>query len=316
MLLSLNGLAATWWAWMWPMFWQATITIGLVAAIDRVIRRRVWPEVRYALWLLVLLKLVLPPTLTMPTSVTSGLHLLVRGSMEPVTSRETIRPGSTASPRPATARDLTDTSLWNGEAGEQPVVMPPLSAESAASVPVASQVRPSAAVTPTRQLSLEVYLMALWLLGMAVLAVRLAVYWRQLRRTHMAGMVSTELPTWLSESLAKNAEKLGLRRLPRIVLSPNISCPAVFGALRPVLLLPTLTVAGISRKDTQHILLHELAHIKRGDLWIHAAYTVLQITYWFNPLLWLTGQKLRHLRELCCDSTVAGILREKTAEYR
>ncbi|MHC4500088.1 MAG: M56 family metallopeptidase, partial [Planctomycetota bacterium] len=59
----------------------------------------------------------------------------------------------------------------------------------------------------------------------------------------------------------------------------------------------------------------ELSHIKRGDLKIHAFYMVLQIIYWFNPLLWLARRQLQHLRELCCDATVARILREETTGY-
>ncbi|MFH1616211.1 MAG: Clp protease N-terminal domain-containing protein [Planctomycetota bacterium] len=42
----------------------------------------------------------------------------------------------------------------------------------------------------------------------------------------------------------------------------------------------------------------------------------LQIAYWFNPLLWLIRKQLQNLRELCCDATVAKILREKTPQYR
>ncbi|MCK4887210.1 MAG: hypothetical protein KAS96_07455, partial [Planctomycetes bacterium] len=38
--------------------------------------------------------------------------------------------------------------------------------------------------------------------------------------------------------------------------------------------------------------------------------------YWFNPLLWLIRKQLQNLRELCCDATVAKILKEKTFSYR
>ena len=72
----------------------------------------------------------------------------------------------------------------------------------------------------------------------------------------------------------------------------------------------------MSRKDTEHVLLHELAHIKRGDPIVNCIYLILQIAYWFNPLLWLVRRQLIHLRELCCDATVACVLKLKTNEYR
>ncbi len=62
--------------------------------------------------------------------------------------------------------------------------------------------------------------------------------------------------------------------------------------------------------------MHELCHLKRGDLWIHGLVLLLQVAYWFNPfLLWATRQ-LRHVREMCCDQTLAARLQDRTAAYR
>ena len=49
---------------------------------------------------------------------------------------------------------------------------------------------------------------------------------------------------------------------------------------------------------------------------MHGLYLLLQIVYWYNPLLWLVRRHLHHLRELSCDGTVAELLRERTAAYR
>lgn len=52
----------------WPMFWQSSLLISLMFLADWALRRRVRAAVRYALWWVVLLKLVLPPSLALPTS--------------------------------------------------------------------------------------------------------------------------------------------------------------------------------------------------------------------------------------------------------
>jgi len=83
-----------------------------------------------------------------------------------------------------------------------------------------------------------------------------------------------------------------------------------------VLLMPKGYLGKLSRRDTEHMLLHELAHIKRGDLIAHSLYMLLQIVYWYNPLLWLVRRQMHHLRELSCDATVAEVLRERTTAYR
>src|ERR1035441_8585958 len=51
----------------WPMLWQSSLLIGLLFALDLFLRRKVRPAVRYALWLVVLVKLLLPPSLALPT---------------------------------------------------------------------------------------------------------------------------------------------------------------------------------------------------------------------------------------------------------
>ena len=79
MIEQINNAAGMWWAWMWPMFWQVGLLIVLIGLVDLLIRRRFWPQVRYALWLLVLVKLILPPGLALPTSLTSALGPLAKG---------------------------------------------------------------------------------------------------------------------------------------------------------------------------------------------------------------------------------------------
>ncbi|MEA3226295.1 MAG: hypothetical protein U9Q07_10120, partial [Planctomycetota bacterium] len=69
---QLNSFPQSWWSWMWPMFWQVSALVVFIGAIDLLLRRRVWPQVRYAFWLLVLVKLVLPPTFALSTSIVTG----------------------------------------------------------------------------------------------------------------------------------------------------------------------------------------------------------------------------------------------------
>ena len=77
MIEHVNSMAANWWDWMWPMFWQVGLLISIIAAADLLLRKKAWPQLRYALWLLVLVKLVLPPGLSLSTSITARVLSLV-----------------------------------------------------------------------------------------------------------------------------------------------------------------------------------------------------------------------------------------------
>ena len=54
------------------MFWQSSLLILFLMAVDAVLRRRVRAVVRYGIWMLLLVKLLLPPSLWLPTGVGSG----------------------------------------------------------------------------------------------------------------------------------------------------------------------------------------------------------------------------------------------------
>jgi len=62
MITLFNQAADSWWRWMGLMLWQVSLLIVIVSVIDLLIAKWAWPQVRYALWLLVLVKLLIPPT--------------------------------------------------------------------------------------------------------------------------------------------------------------------------------------------------------------------------------------------------------------
>jgi hypothetical protein len=61
--------------------------------------------------------------------------------------------------------------------------------------------------------------------------------------------------------------------------------------------------------------MHELAHIKRGDLWINTVQTALQIIYLYNPFLWLANAIIRRVREQAVDEIVLVAMGPKAQQY-
>ena len=91
---ALAATAEAWWGWMAPMTVQVAILAGIVAASDRLLARWTSPQQRSVLWLVVLLKLVVPPTLGSPVSVARAAHTWAGDDILPVQV-------ATAAPDPA-----------------------------------------------------------------------------------------------------------------------------------------------------------------------------------------------------------------------
>jgi bla regulator protein blaR1 len=80
--------------------------------------------------------------------------------------------------------------------------------------------------------------------------------------------------------------------------------PGVFGILRPVLMLPAGVFSSLSEPQLESIFGHELCHIRRRDNLTAAIHAVVEILFWFHPLVWWIGRQLIAERERACDEAV------------
>ena len=96
------------------------------------------------------------------------------------------------------------------------------------------------------------------------------------------------------------------RAAGRIRVSDSIYTPMTWGAIRPVILLPTY-VDGWSAEQRDVVIRHERAHIERRD-WLWQAFAqVMTAVFWFHPLVWLALAQIRKEAEHAADdATLAG----------
>lgn len=88
--------------------------------------------------------------------------------------------------------------------------------------------------------------------------------------------------------------------------------PFVMGLFRPRIYLPF----GLPETERRYVLLHERAHLRRGDPWWKLLAFLLLSVYWFHPLLWLAYVLLGRDLELACDErAVRELSMEARADY-
>jgi beta-lactamase regulating signal transducer with metallopeptidase domain len=117
----------------------------------------------------------------------------------------------------------------------------------------------------------------------------------------------------LIDSLAAHAKTLDIKRNIRLLQTAKALVPLTCGWLHPVIILPP-EATGWSEKRKDIVLLHELAHIKRGDFFLSFLTRTASILYWFNPLLWIAIRRLAIEREHACDDCVLAT-GTKASEY-
>jgi len=80
------------------------------------------------------------------------------------------------------------------------------------------------------------------------------------------------------------------------------------GCFRPRLLLPPELIASATRDHLRCVFMHELAHLKRGDILMGWLSYLLVAVHWFNPMIWWARKRWMVDRELACDSYVLSML--------
>lgn len=107
--------------------------------------------------------------------------------------------------------------------------------------------------------------------------------------------------TELYRDLEWCAERMGVTRQCGLWAVRGLPTVAVHGWWRPVILVPEGLCQRFSTEEIRGMFLHELAHVRRGDLMWSRLLLVVCAVHWFNPLVWLLARRMRADAELECD---------------
>ncbi len=139
-----------------------------------------------------------------------------------------------------------------------------------------------------------------WLVGLIVfliysVAINISIKWR-IKKVLMQG--EQDRVTKLIEECRKSMKIT--KEIP--VAYQNFgSAPAIYGVFKPVLLMPPEITKQLNDNELRYVILHELCHYKRKDNVAGLILMLFNIIHWFNPLMWLAGNKIKEDRELVCD---------------
>lgn len=281
----------------------ASVVICLILLIQKTLGGRLGPRWSHALWLVLLVRMVLPWA---PSSRFSLFNLI------PSWDRQTQ---SHQSPGFVEAQEASSSAQTAGSAE----AMPDMEQEtvSAARAPAApkpvavtqSETRPGSWLASIRQALPVLWLAGAIVIGIYLIASDLAL-WRIVKRDRP--LVNQSMLELFEECKAQ----MGIQSLVAVVPSERVRSPGLFGFVRPRLLLPRQMLDTATRQEMRYIFLHELAHLKRHDIYLGWLASILQVLHWFNPLVWFAFYRMRADRELACDALVlARAGQDKSQEY-
>ncbi len=139
-----------------------------------------------------------------------------------------------------------------------------------------------------------------WLMAALGLMIRKATIYQGFIRYIKAGSVPVSDMEML-DRLSMAAEQASVKRPIDLWVNPLVSSPLLIGFFRPCIVLPGTDV---SEKNFQYILVHELTHYRRRDMFYKWLVQFTVCLHWFNPLVHLMGREITRACEFSCDEAV------------
>jgi beta-lactamase regulating signal transducer with metallopeptidase domain len=271
-------------AWDWQSSLAGAMAIALVGLLQVACRRWLPARVAYLLWSCALLRLMLP---MIPASQFSLLNLLPRGGSALAWHAAPTR----KEPQPVGLGPLQ-------AAGEVVPVEPSL---------IRNQVKPAVA-SSSPELGWDALSLAprLWLLGAVIFLA--AVFAKHRKLSAFLAQQKPIAHEKLQDCIAEGTRLFHLKQHIRAFEMRNEQAPAIFGFFRPRLLISKSVLDQLSVGELRLLVLHELAHVARRDVFLNWLTIFLQALHWFNPAVWLAIRQWRAAREGVCDARILSLL--------
>lgn len=146
------------------------------------------------------------------------------------------------------------------------------------------------------------WVVVFWLVGLSIGSVRMGIAFGRVRR--MQRMAKRAVPADFRQRVAALAQRLGYYGKLRIGISDQIGGPALLGHLKPMLIFPVAIVNQLSPEQAEAVILHELAHLSRQDHWWNLLQCIVDVLFYYHPVMWWISARIREEREHCCDDLV------------
>ncbi|MEG0771744.1 M56 family metallopeptidase [Clostridium sp.] len=104
---------------------------------------------------------------------------------------------------------------------------------------------------------------------------------------------------------------IGISKRITLIETNTVKTPILLGFINPKILVPSNLLNSSNHVHLRYAFLHEISHIKRKDILVNYICSLLSILYWFNPMIWYGFHKMREDRELCCDTLALSCINDK-----
>lgn len=278
--------------WLLSTSLITAIFIAIIYIVRATIKEKVSPSIVYYMWFLVIIKLIIPYG---PESRFSIYNLLNN-------SNKTIIVQSTAN----TYKPIGNITISDNNINISNDII-----EETTSFTSEEQIQDKLSITnPIKEkTNLKETVFYIWIIGVALIALYTISSYINLRKTNI--YISNEDTEKVNNVLATCLKRLSIKRKVTVIITNKVNTPSLCGIVKPIILIPENLISEVKDEELKYILMHELCHLKRGDILVAWISAIVKAIYWFNPAVYFALRTMQNDCEVSCDNMVLSFLEHK-----
>ena len=152
-----------------------------------------------------------------------------------------------------------------------------------------------------------------WLAGVALLSTWHLAGWMLSQEYRRGGATP---PDDVLALVGKIARRLRIHRAVVVRQTLKATTPMVIGWIKPALVFPASVLTGLSPRELEAVLAHELAHVRRHDYLVNLIQTVVETLLFYHPAVWWLSSRIRSEREFCADDLAMRVCQRRDVYAR
>lgn len=267
---------------------SASIFILLVIFILKIFRNNISIRVKNALWILVLIKLLIPVVTETNTNIISILYEKYGNSVQEQNKENNIYEVNNL-PQ-VTQKEYEDSNYI-------------ITADKTTNDRTQDIDKKNFIINILKIASL------IWIIGASIVSLTLLkfIFNLRIKTKLLVNKASPEIDCLIKEC----RNKINIKPRIPVYVYDGFKSPCILGVIKPKIYIPKYVLDIKDINQLEHIFLHELMHYKRKDLIYNFLGITVLILHWFNPLVWIAVKKAKLYREYACDASVLELLQEE-----
>lgn len=274
---------------------NASILALIIILVKKVFNKALTPKCHYYIWILLIIRLLMPFYIESPTSIYTLFSSTAQKINLPQNAVQNINHPKNTGSKSSISLNNTTVSSNNFNVQKQ-----------------TSNAPSSNVIQITNYNFIIKFMCYIWLMGMVIML----IYTIYINTAFVIKLKYYKKSKNIRiTSILKSCKKImRIKRNINIMTTNRLRTPALYGFLKVNILISEAYMESLSDDEIKYIFLHELSHYKRKDILLNWIIVLLQIVYFFNPIIWYAFYKMHEDCEISCDAAALKYIKKEQYE--